>query len=68
MKRALFMVGEIGGNDYNYAFFGKKPIQEVATIVPYVVGSIITAAKVINFIHIYVYSHNIYFSYNKFVQ
>nr|CAD1836230.1 unnamed protein product [Ananas comosus var. bracteatus] len=45
MKRALFMVGEIGGNDYNYAFFGKRPIQEVATIVPYVVGSIITAAK-----------------------
>ncbi|XP_020094051.1 GDSL esterase/lipase At5g03980-like [Ananas comosus] len=45
MRHALFMVGEIGGNDYNYAFFGKKPIQEVATIVPYVVGSIITAAK-----------------------
>ncbi|KAK9292285.1 hypothetical protein L1049_020249 [Liquidambar formosana] len=40
LKRALFMVGEIGGNDYNYALFQRKTIEEVKTIVPEVVQAI----------------------------
>ncbi|KAK1284800.1 Acetylajmalan esterase [Acorus calamus] len=45
LKNALFMVGEIGGNDYNYALFGGKSIDEVKTYVPQVVDAIIGAAK-----------------------
>ncbi|XP_010918533.1 GDSL esterase/lipase At5g03980 isoform X2 [Elaeis guineensis] len=45
LKHALFLVGEIGGNDYNYAFFGGKSITEVMNYVPHVVTSIINAAK-----------------------
>ncbi|KAK1271816.1 Acetylajmalan esterase [Acorus gramineus] len=45
LKNALFMVGEIGGNDYNYAFIGGKSIDEVKTYVPQVVDAIIGAAK-----------------------
>ena len=29
---ALFMVGEIGGNDYNYAFFQGKSMEDVKGI------------------------------------
>ncbi|KAI3910905.1 hypothetical protein MKW98_022592 [Papaver atlanticum] len=33
-------MGEIGGNDYNYAFFQNKPMEEIHTYVPHVVGAI----------------------------
>ncbi|XP_068636159.1 acetylajmalan esterase-like [Aristolochia californica] len=46
LSRALFLVGEIGGNDYNYAFFQGKTIEEVAaTLVHQVVQSIMEAAR-----------------------
>ncbi|XP_038977610.1 GDSL esterase/lipase At1g28580-like [Phoenix dactylifera] len=45
LNHALFLVGEIGGNDYNYAFFGGKSITEVISYVPHVVQSIINASK-----------------------
>lgn len=45
LKQSLFMVGEIGGNDYNYGFFQGKPIQEIRSYIPYVVGAITAAAR-----------------------
>ncbi|XP_019052572.1 PREDICTED: GDSL esterase/lipase At5g03980-like [Nelumbo nucifera] len=45
LERALVLVGEIGGNDYNYAFFQGKPIEEIRTYVPYVVGAITNAVR-----------------------
>ncbi|KAG0461462.1 hypothetical protein HPP92_021382 [Vanilla planifolia] len=35
--RSLFVVGEIGGNDYNYAFFSGMTAAEVTSFVPRVV-------------------------------
>ncbi|KAK6232512.1 hypothetical protein SCA6_002585 [Theobroma cacao] len=44
--RALFMVGEIGGNDYNYAFqIGNLTLEEVEAMVPEVVEAIKYAVK-----------------------
>ncbi|KAK8651477.1 hypothetical protein V6N13_141078 [Hibiscus sabdariffa] len=43
--RALFMVGEIGGNDYNFPCFQGKTFDEVKTMVPEVVRAIKHAAK-----------------------
>ncbi|GMI84973.1 hypothetical protein like AT5G03980 [Hibiscus trionum] len=43
--RALFMVGEIGGNDYNIPCFQGKTFDEVKTMVPEVVRDIKHAAK-----------------------
>ncbi|KAI3840445.1 hypothetical protein MKW92_020106 [Papaver armeniacum] len=40
LQHSLVFMGEIGGNDYNYAFFQNKPMQEIHTYVPHVVGSI----------------------------
>ncbi|GMJ11825.1 hypothetical protein like AT5G03980 [Hibiscus trionum] len=45
--RALFMVGEIGGNDYNYPFFRRKTLDEVKLMVPGVVQAIKHAAKTV---------------------
>ncbi|XP_057989103.1 GDSL esterase/lipase At5g03980-like [Hevea brasiliensis] len=33
-RKSLFMVGEIGGNDYNYAFFQGKSINDLKSMVP----------------------------------
>ncbi|XVF06913.1 hypothetical protein REPUB_Repub06bG0092100 [Reevesia pubescens] len=44
-ERALFMVGEIGGNDYNYAFFRGKTLEEVKAMVAQVIQTIKYAAK-----------------------
>ncbi|CAK9309105.1 unnamed protein product [Citrullus colocynthis] len=50
LSNALFLVGEIGGNDYNYALFQGKTIKEVKDMVPDVVQSIKTAVeKVISY-------------------
>ncbi|CAK9321432.1 unnamed protein product [Citrullus colocynthis] len=47
---ALFLVGEIGGNDYNYALFQGKTIQQAKDMVSYVVRTIKNAVeKVISF-------------------
>lgn len=49
LENALFMVGEIGWNDYNYAIFQGKPMEELREMVPDVVAAIMDAArKVIN--------------------
>ncbi|KAK9117671.1 hypothetical protein Sjap_016618 [Stephania japonica] len=46
LKKTLFMVGEIGGNDYNYAILQGKTIDEVkADLVPKVIQTIKNAAE-----------------------
>ncbi|WVZ51544.1 hypothetical protein U9M48_002681 [Paspalum notatum var. saurae] len=43
---ALFLVGEIGGNDYNYGFFqGSRSIEAMKAYVPQVIKSIMDVAK-----------------------
>lgn len=49
LHHALFMVGEIGGNDYNYAIFQGKSMDELRRMVPDVVNVIVEGVKVINF-------------------
>lgn len=39
-------MGEIGGNDYNYAFFVGGNIKQLKASVPYVVGAITNATSV----------------------
>lgn len=46
LKKSLFVVGEIGGNDYNYAFFVGGKINKVKASVPLVVEAITRAASV----------------------
>ncbi|KAA8536780.1 hypothetical protein F0562_029258 [Nyssa sinensis] len=45
LKNSLFMVGEIGGNDYNYALFQGKSFEEVKSMVHDVVGAIKNAVR-----------------------
>ncbi|XP_057466267.1 acetylajmalan esterase-like [Actinidia eriantha] len=45
LENALFMVGEIGGNDYNYALFQGKTMEEVESLVPDVVRVIKDAVR-----------------------
>ncbi|XP_052192845.1 acetylajmalan esterase-like [Diospyros lotus] len=46
LKDSLFMVGEIGGNDYNYALLQGKSIEQVTTdLVPEVVQEIARAVR-----------------------
>ncbi|XP_062095873.1 GDSL esterase/lipase At5g45910-like [Humulus lupulus] len=40
MKRSLFLMGEIGGNDYNFPFFSGGTIPQVRELVPLVVEAI----------------------------
>ncbi|KAJ6737644.1 ACETYLAJMALAN ESTERASE-LIKE [Salix viminalis] len=47
LKNSLFMVGEIGVNDYTYAFFNGKTMEEVKNMVPDVVQAIRDAVKVV---------------------
>ncbi|XP_022746945.1 acetylajmalan esterase-like [Durio zibethinus] len=44
-ERAFFMVGEIGGNDYNYAFLKGKTLEEVKPLVLDVVQTLKYAVK-----------------------
>jgi hypothetical protein len=47
LANALFLVGEIGGNDYNYAFFqGTRSIDTVKSYVPQVINTIMDVTKV----------------------
>ncbi|TVU37546.1 hypothetical protein EJB05_10866, partial [Eragrostis curvula] len=43
MASSLFLVGEIGGNDYNRPLFGGKSVDEVTTYIPDVVAAISSA-------------------------
>ncbi|XP_020868886.1 GDSL esterase/lipase At1g28570 isoform X2 [Arabidopsis lyrata subsp. lyrata] len=43
IENALILMGEIGGNDYNYAFFTGKNIEEIKELVPLVIGTISSA-------------------------
>lgn len=52
LKNALFFMGEIGGNDYNYAIFEGKTVPEVKNMVPRVVKTIMDATKVCDLIEI----------------
>ncbi|KAL3512425.1 hypothetical protein ACH5RR_025142 [Cinchona calisaya] len=40
LRKALIMMGEIGGNDFNKAFFRGKSIEESKTYVPFVIEAI----------------------------
>ncbi|XP_019094736.1 PREDICTED: GDSL esterase/lipase At1g28600 isoform X2 [Camelina sativa] len=40
---ALILMGEIGGNDYNFPFFQRKPVKEVEELVPLVINTISSA-------------------------
>ncbi|CAM9000751.1 unnamed protein product [Rhodiola kirilowii] len=42
-KKSLFLVGEIGGNDYNYPFFSGVSFKEVHALMPLVVKAIMNA-------------------------
>ncbi|CAN6363028.1 unnamed protein product [Urochloa humidicola] len=46
LSRALFLVGEIGGNDYNYGFFqGIRSVEAMKTYVPQVIRTVMDVAK-----------------------
>ncbi|XP_054779371.1 GDSL esterase/lipase At5g45910 [Prosopis cineraria] len=45
LKRSLFLVGEIGGNDYNYAAFAGGDINQLLATVPLVVEAITIATS-----------------------
>lgn len=46
-KKALFLVGEIGGNDYNYPFFVGGNIKQLEAMVPLVVEAIVGATSML---------------------
>ncbi|XP_058226175.1 acetylajmalan esterase-like isoform X2 [Rhododendron vialii] len=48
LKKSLFIVGEIGGNDFNYALVEGKNIEEVKSLVPDAVKAI-TDARAISY-------------------
>ncbi|KAF2317056.1 hypothetical protein GH714_011337 [Hevea brasiliensis] len=45
-RRSLFLIGEIGANDYHYAFFQGKSVNDLKHMVPYVVKAIKDAVTV----------------------
>lgn len=45
-KNALLLVGEIGGNEFNYGLLQGKTLEELRAMVPEVVQIIINAVKV----------------------
>ncbi|XP_011623527.1 GDSL esterase/lipase At1g28590 isoform X1 [Amborella trichopoda] len=45
MKKSMFLVGEIGGNDCNFAFFQGKSTEEVKAFVPSIINTIMKAAS-----------------------
>lgn len=48
MSSSLFLVGEIGGNDYNHPFFQNRSFRdEIKSLVPKVIGKIENATKVL---------------------
>ncbi|KAL2899938.1 hypothetical protein RDABS01_025020 [Bienertia sinuspersici] len=45
LQKALVLMGEIGGNDYNFAFFQGRTLEQVSQLVPHVVRSIKAAVQ-----------------------
>lgn len=45
VHRSLFMMGEIGGNDFNYPFLQKWELDRVRAMVPEVIGTISKAIR-----------------------
>ncbi|XP_076928669.1 GDSL esterase/lipase At1g28570-like [Bidens hawaiensis] len=43
--RSLILVGEIGGNDYNYPILKGKTIEEIEPLVPLVIDTVISAVN-----------------------
>jgi hypothetical protein len=46
MNKSLFLVGEIGGNDYNLPFFTEVSFEKIRTFTPSVVAKISSTIKV----------------------
>ncbi|XP_056175698.1 GDSL esterase/lipase At5g45910-like isoform X2 [Syzygium oleosum] len=46
-RKTLFLVGEIGGNDYNFQFLAGATIDQIRPIVPLVVGAIVNATSML---------------------
>lgn len=46
LKKSLFLVGEIGGNEFNYGLLQGKSIEELRKMVPIVIQTIIHGVKV----------------------
>ncbi|GLJ06708.1 hypothetical protein SUGI_0045820 [Cryptomeria japonica] len=42
---AMFLMGEIGGNDYNYPFAQQRPLTEVESLIPLVINKIKVALE-----------------------
>ncbi|KAI3498696.1 hypothetical protein L1887_34474 [Cichorium endivia] len=49
IRHSLFLMGEIGGNDYNHALLAGKSIDEIGAYVPFVIETIISAINCLNF-------------------
>ncbi|KAK7302909.1 hypothetical protein RJT34_13806 [Clitoria ternatea] len=45
VANSLFLMGEIGGNDFNYPLFQRRSIVEFKTYVPHVINAIASAAN-----------------------
>ncbi|XP_010540489.1 PREDICTED: GDSL esterase/lipase At1g28580-like isoform X2 [Tarenaya hassleriana] len=45
LSRSLILMGEIGGNDYNYPFFAGKNVDEIREMVPLVINVISSAIR-----------------------
>ncbi|OMO72711.1 Lipase, GDSL [Corchorus olitorius] len=45
LQNSLIVMGEIGGNDYNYAFLQGKKVEEIREFVPLVVNTITSAVN-----------------------
>ncbi|XP_009765905.1 GDSL esterase/lipase At5g03980-like isoform X2 [Nicotiana sylvestris] len=47
LKKSLFLVGEIGGNEFNYGLFKGKTLKELRSMVPKVVQTIIQGVRTV---------------------
>ncbi|KAK1321043.1 GDSL esterase/lipase [Acorus calamus] len=45
LSKSLFLMGEIGGNDYNHPFMQGKSLDEVRSLAPLVIGTIRSAVE-----------------------
>lgn len=46
MNQSLFLVGEIGGNDYNFPLLSGVPLEKIRTMTPSVVAKISSTISV----------------------
>ncbi|KAF7827510.1 GDSL esterase/lipase [Senna tora] len=45
LRNSLFLVGEIGGNDFNYLLYLRKSLADLETYVPFVINAISSAVS-----------------------